>query len=53
MEVRTATIDEVIQIRAEALARVADTRLPFDVRLRSKETVALCDERMMLEARKP
>jgi hypothetical protein len=52
MQAHTATIAEVVQIRDEALARVADKTLPLEVRIRSKETVALCDERMMHEGRK-
>lgn len=44
-----ATIKQVRQIRDEALARVADRNLPLDVRLRSKETVALCDQRLFSE----
>jgi hypothetical protein len=30
----------------QAQARVANTSLPLDVRIRSKETVALCEERL-------
>jgi len=45
----TATYKQVQQIRAEAMARVMNKNLPFDVRMRSRETVQLCDERLAAE----
>lgn len=34
------------QIRAEALARAKDRSLPMSIRVRSRETVELCDRRL-------
>lgn len=39
----------LLQILLEAEARVADEKLPADVRERSAETVSLCNQRMATE----
>lgn len=40
---------EVEQTLKAALERVADQALPLAIRIRSKETVALCEERLAAE----
>ncbi|WP_454760565.1 hypothetical protein [Caulobacter segnis] len=41
--------DQILEILKGARARVDNRQLPLDVRIRSKETVSLCEARIRAE----